>query len=219
MHPDRLATVLPDGFAPERFDIDGVEQSLVSTVSFTNRSFRFRAAPFVHMTAGQIDHRTYVRRDGEPGVWFLGMSLDHHLAAMGGVLFSMPWHREPIEVTASWSDDRCTSMAVAATGSWGETAIELAASDGATLPEALRSPLVTDQLRCWYPRKDGGIGRYTVWHEPIALQPMSIVHGWSRPFEEMGLLERGQAPLGAQVARSSQFDIHTPPTRVRRGRR
>lgn len=216
VEPERLAAILPAGFSPERFELDdGTQASLVSAVSFLDRDFRFRGAPFVRLSCGQVNHRAYVRRGGEPGVWFVGTSLDHVLVAIPRVLWRMPWHRERIEVEATWGEAGCTAMTVEVIGAWGAMDIELG-GEPATVPSALRSPLHTDPFVGWYPRLGGGIGRYTVWHEPIGLQAVSVHHARAQPFEALGVLDAGQPPVGALVSRTIDFDVHTPPRRISR---
>lgn len=216
--PDRLTAILPDGFEPERFEVDEREVALVSSVSFVDRDYRFRFAPFVKMACGQINHRCYVRRHGEPGVWFVGTSLDHPLVGVAQVLWSMPWHREPIETSASVTAGVVTDLRVRVIGDWGDTAVDAVdGGAGFAAPPALRSPLVTDPLVGWYPRRDGRLGRYTVWHPPLGPELVALrpVEAWSAPFERLGLTERDQPPLGVTALPSCAFDVHTPPRRLR----
>ncbi len=213
--PDRLASVLPAGFVPEVFELDdGTPTALVSAVTFLDRDFRFRGAPFIRLSCGQVNHRAYVRYEDEPGVWFVGTSLDSALTTMPRLVWRMPWHRERISIDAEWHGGRCTSMHAKVDGAWGALSIELGGEPAVPPPASLRSPLHTDPFVGWYPRLGGGVGRYTVWHEPIELQAVSVRRGWARPFEALGVLDAGQAPLGALVAPTCDFDVHTPPHRV-----
>lgn len=220
--PDRLATILPDGFEPQIFDTSSTSGAsaascaLISAVSFANRSFHFRAAPFVRMSCGQVDHRAYVVHRGERGVWSITSSMDHPLVAVARVGFSMPWHREEIRITAQWSDDRCARMSIAVAGADGAATTVLEGADDGEVPDVLRTPMVTDPAVAWFARQRGGVGRYSVWHRPLDLHPMRVVAARSRPFEAAGVLDTTAAPLGALVAQRSSFDIHTPPRRVAR---
>ena len=217
VEPDRLDAALPPALAPLTFAVGADEVALVSTVSFLDRDFRFRGAPFVRMSCGQINHRAYVRHGDRTGVWFAGTSLGHPLVRVAQVLWSLPWHREEVSIDATWDDEgRPVSMAVAADGPWGDTAIALGPAIGGTdVPAALRSPLVTDPLVGWYPRRDGRAGRYTVWHPPLPLRPATVLSARTRPFLALGVLDEDQAPLGAMACPTTTFDVHTPPRRVR----
>ena len=215
--PDRLAAVLPSALEPITFELAGESVALVSTVSFLDRDFRFRGAPFVRMSCGQINHRAYVRHRGRPGVWFAGTSLDHPLVGVARVLWSMPWQHEAIEVDATWDDEDLAAMAVRATGGWGDTSLALGPAPAGDTPAVLRSPLVTDPLVGWYPRRDGGSGRYSVWHPPLPLRPAAVLAARTRPFTDLGVIDEGQAPVGALVARTTTFDVHTPPRRMGAG--
>jgi hypothetical protein len=215
--PERLAAILPPGFEPELFDGgEAIGQvSLVSTVSHLDRDFRFRGAPFVRMTCGQVDHRAYVMHQGDSGVWFVGTSLDHVLVRIATALWSMPWDRETVTIDATWDDGLCRAMRVDAPGPWGSVSLDLSGANGTDAPALVRSPLVTDPLLAWYARRDGGVGRFSVWHPPLHLQSMQVRSAASQPFVDLGVLDHDQAAIGALVARSVAFDVHTPPRRLR----
>jgi hypothetical protein len=67
----------------------------------------------------------------------------------------------------------------------------------------------------WYERRGGrGLGRYSVWHEPLDLEEVAVDEARFQVFDDLDLLERGQAPLAAGVQRSVAFDVHTPPVRA-----
>lgn len=216
VEPRRLADALPTALEPLTFPVGHDEVALVSTVSFLDRDFRFRGAPVVRMSCGQVNHRAYVRHRDRPGVWFAGTSLDHPLVRVARVLWSMPWHQESVDVAADWDGDDLVSMAVEVDGPWGTTHLALGPAQ-ADVPGALRDPRVTDPLVGWYPRLDGGAGRYSVWHEPLALRPAAVEHASTRPFTDLGVLDVDQPPVGALVCRTTTFDVHTPPRRMRAG--
>ena len=74
---------------------------------------------------------------------------------------------------------------------------------------------VTDPVHGWYRRRDGGVGRYSVWHPPLRgrLQPMAVRVARSQPFEDLGLVPLGQEAIAAAVVPTTTFDVHTPPRR------
>jgi hypothetical protein len=102
-----------------------------------------------------------------------------------------------------------------ADGNWGAATVALtsfgrpfgggASSVGATL---------VDPMIGWYPRSDGGIGRYSVWHEPLQLQEAVAEVARCDVFQRLGLIDTGQTPSGAGLQRRVEFDVHTPPAKI-----
>jgi hypothetical protein len=41
-----------------------------------------------------------------------------------------------------------------------------------------------------------------------------VEHARARPFVALGVLDDGDTPIGALVARTTDFDVNTPPRRV-----
>ena len=128
----------------------------------------------------------------------------------------MPWHRERVRIDATWAEGRGSSMAVDVDGGWGALTIRL---DGMLPPsrpsDGLWPATVTDPVHGWYRRRDGGVGRYSVWHPPLRgrLQPMAVRVARSQPFEDLGLVPLGQEAIAAAVVPTTTFDVHTPPRR------
>lgn len=216
-----LAAVLPNGVEPDVFAFDdGASASLVSAVVFLDRDFHFRFCPFVKLSCGQVNYRAYVTFRGERGVWFFGNSLDSAFVALPRYAWQMPWHRDRIDIEATWQGERCESWNFTASG-WGEAACRLTAAgaplerlDGfANLDETLK--VLTHPMTGWYPRRSGGMGRYSVWHEVLDLAPCTVTEARFTVFERLGLVESGTAPHSALVTRTVHFDVHTPPTKVR----
>lgn len=213
--PERVGALLPDGFVP---DLRG-GQALVSMVPFIDRRFHFRFAPFVPVDCGQINYRTYVRRGNETGVWFFATSLDSVFVVLPRVLWRMPWHRTRLRVTAAWEGDSCRSWRVQAEG-WGRAAVALRGTgrslrlvDGFA-DEEEASRILRDPFVGWYGRRDGsGVGRYSVWHEPLRLEEAEVDEAECTVLTDLGLIDPGQLPLCAGVQRRVAFDVHTPPVR------
>lgn len=213
--PDRLGALLPAGLTPVVLDDGtGVERAFVSVVAFRTRRFRFRGLPFISMSSTQVDHRAYVRRDDERGVWSMGTSLAHRFVWVAQKLWSMPWHRTAhLSINASWDGDRCTSMRIRDCSRWGELHVELSGAPSPSTPSVLESPMLADPTVAWYQRRDCALARYSVWHEPLDLQPIGVQHASCQPFVRLGAIDPGQQPVGALVTRRSVFDLHTPPRR------
>jgi len=215
--PDRVRSLLPAGFTVDERD----GQALVSMVAFLDHRFHFRAAPFVRLSCGQINYRAYVRRGDEVGVWFFGTTLDSRLVVVPRRLWQMPWHRGSMQLDSEWDGEHCRSWHVQVTGAWGAADVTLRGA-GVTAPRppafvddddvgaVLRNPFIG-----WYRRVDAsGVGRYTVWHEPLRLEEAEVTEAHCDAYTRLGLIEDGQLPVHAGVQRRTVFDVHTPPTRI-----
>lgn len=214
--PERLRPHLPAGFEPE----ERSGTAYVAMVAFRNHGFHFRAAPFARLSCGQADYRTFVRRGEERGVWFFGGSLSSPLVLVATALWKMPWHRESIDIRTSSGDDSRAHWMFRASGDWGTAAVDLCRT-GRSFPRSLRfdgaadnADSLTDPTVGWYPRRDGAIGRYSVWHEPLQLQEAVAEVTRCDVFERLGLIDKNQSPSGAGVQRTVSFDVHTPPTKI-----
>ena len=214
--PDLVQRLLPDGFT---VDIRA-GQALVSMVPFLDHRFRFRAVPLAALSCGQVNYRTYVRLREESGVWFFGTSLDSRLVSLPRLAWRMPWHRTRIRLDASWEGDDCRSWRLDASGAWGAATVALrgvgtpmrvvAGCEGDAMSQVLCDPYIG-----WYARSDGsGVGRYSVWHEPLVLEEALVDEARVEVLTDLGLIEDGQPPLAAGVQRMVGFDIHTPPVQI-----
>ena len=217
VEPARLARCLPDGIVVD--ERDGV--GLISAVPFLDRDFRFRALPFAKVSCGQVNYRAYVRRGNERGVFFFGTSLDSIFVLLPRIAWRMPWHRDRLRIGATWDGQHCETYQFDAAGRWGAARLR-AHGTGRRMPDPdcfteagdCRSTML-DPFVGWYSRRGGGgLGRYTVWHEPLDLEEVAIEEARFQVFDDLDLLEVGQAPLVAGVQRSVAFDVHTPPVRA-----
>lgn len=214
--PARVAALLPDGFVPEVRN----DRAFVSMVPFLDDGFHFRAAPFARVSCGQVNYRAYVRRGDQSGVWFFGTSLDSVFVHLPRIAWKMPWYRTRLSVTSSWDDDACRSWRLEATGAWGGATIALRGT-GRPLPvpdgfadadDAHR--VLLDPFVGWYQRRDGsGIGRYSVWHEPLAPEEAVADEIRCDVLRTLDVIDDGQAPVSIGVQRRVHFDVHTPPVR------
>ena len=213
--PERLQRSLPPGF--EADEQRGVAN--IAMVAFKNHGFHFRAAPFARLSCGQADYRAFVRHGDERGVWFFGGSLSSRLVSVATQLWKMPWHHDAIKIAASSTDDSTNDStndstgrwSLDAAGRWGGAAAVLTPTGQAfpAAPAPTINPLVG-----WYPRRDGGVGRYSVWHQPLQLREADAQVLRCDVFERLALIDRGQTPSAAGLQRRIEFEIHTPPTRL-----
>ncbi|MFJ9707069.1 DUF2071 domain-containing protein [Streptomyces sp. NPDC101234] len=212
--PERVAALLPPGFEPDVRN----GAVLVSLVAFRDRHFHFRFAPRVRFSAGQVNYRTYVRRGAETGVWFFGTSLSSRLVQLPRTGWQMPWYHESVRVAGTASDWQLRTE-----GRWGAADVGLRGTGRPLDPppgfpdpgEASR--VLVDPAVGWYPRRDGrGVGRYSVWHEPLRLEAAEVRHAHSQALTDLRLVAPGQLPCHAGLQRSTMFDVHTPPSRLLR---
>lgn len=225
--PQALAARLPEGFTPDTHVIDGHERALISMVAFQDRDLHFRFCPPAKVSHSQIDYLAYVRHEDTPGIWFLWAALDSPLVVIPRLLWQMPWRRQNIRFDTSWDNEELLNYRMTATesrqtnGSSHRAELVLepldfqadSPTDSANADELTH--IIADPLVGWYPRLDRGVGRYTVWHPPLDLIKTQAVKASSSVFEELKLITPDQQPIDTRVARECQFDIHTPPTRIR----
>lgn len=218
--PSHLAPLLPAGLDPITVRSGGRTMSMVSAVPFRDRHFRFVGFPFITLSCGQVNYRAYVRHRDQVGVWFFGTSLDSRLVVVPRRLWSMPWHRGPMDLTARWEGGTCDHWSLAVSDDWGRAEARLrdadAKADLGWLGEVERSTLVDPPVG-WYRRLDGGIGRYSVWHRPLAPLDAAVESAHFSVFERLGLVASGRQPVSAVVQQTVDFDVHTPPRRVHLG--
>ncbi|MDP9465287.1 MAG: DUF2071 domain-containing protein [Actinomycetota bacterium] len=213
---DRLQAHLPAGFEPE----ERSGKAFIAMVAFRSQGFHFRAAPFARISCGQADYRALVRHGEERGVWFFGGSLSSRLVNIASTLWKMPWHYASIDITSSPNGDPSDRWNFDATGGWGAATIALIHTGRpfATPPDFGNSTesaaTLVDPLVGWYPRRDGGVGRYSVWHEPLQLGEAAAEVARCDAFEQLGLIDKEQQPISAGLQKQIHIDVHTPPTKV-----
>lgn len=223
VEPTQLTTLLPAELPPEvrRLD-DGREAAFVSAVSFRDIDFRFAFAPLVRASFFQTNYRAYVRGpDGRRAVFFFGTTLDSPLVGLPRILWQMPWHGGPTRIESAWDvEGRCTTYSHRSTGPWGAADVDLEGTgapigrlDGfADIDDA--AIVLTHPLDGFFRRRDGGIGRYSVWHERLRPQLGIARRATYAVFEEAGLVLPGAMPHSVLLQRSIEFDVLLPPTRV-----
>jgi len=221
---ERLRRRVPAAFDPDLFTFDdGTSGSLVSAVPFLDRDFCFRAVPQITLSCGQINYRAYGSLGGVRGVWFFGTSLDTPLVLAPRWLWRMPWHRDRIDVEASWAQPGPARWRLSATGPWGVADADLTVTDQAMgrldgfADADDTAEVLTHPTTGWYRRRSSGassIGEYTVWHDVMDLARAEVHHSRFKVFEDLDLVSPGAPVHSALVQRSVHFDVHTPPHRL-----
>jgi uncharacterized protein YqjF (DUF2071 family) len=108
--PDRVRARLPDRVSLDTYD----GQAWLGVVSLTMDNVRPRFAPFGR-TFPQVNLRTYVTVDGDPGVYFLSMDADEPLAVTAARrTLGIPYYRADASVRREGTDIRFESERVQA---------------------------------------------------------------------------------------------------------
>jgi hypothetical protein len=216
VEPGLITRHLPSSVVPEVFNFDdGGHDALVSAVVFRDRDFHFRFCPQVSISCGQINYRAYVRAQGERGVWFFGTALDHPLVVVPRFLWQMPWRRAQIRIGAEAGRWQMTAADSSGTShcELNVTDRALGRLDGFTdASETLRT--LTHPTDGWYRRRNGGIGRYSIWHDVMAARECSSTSARFTFLEGLGLITSSCQPHSALTQPTIHFDIYTPPRRL-----
>jgi uncharacterized protein YqjF (DUF2071 family) len=216
--PAALARHLPPGIAPECFRLAGEERAFVSAVTFTNTNFYVGFAPFVRLSCAQTNYRAYVTRGDARAVWFFGTALDSIFVAMPRHLWGLPWHRARVRTAHALGEQLVYDWHAEAPGAEERLRLRGTGEPLAALPgfkdasethEVLTHPTV-GYLR----RRDGSVATYGVWHAPLTMEVATPLEAPVQLFEDLGLIDDGQAPHSALVQRATRFLVFLPPRRV-----
>ncbi|MFP4188937.1 MAG: YqjF family protein [Halobacteriales archaeon] len=104
VEPDTVEDALPD-----RFDVDTYDgRAYIGVVPFVMRNVRPRGAPrCLGLDFAELNLRTYVRVDGEPGVYFFSLDADDALGVAGARLaYDLPYYRAETDVETD-GDEVC----------------------------------------------------------------------------------------------------------------
>jgi Uncharacterized conserved protein (COG2071) len=222
VEPRRLHRLLPEDCRPEIVSLsDGRERGLVSAVSFRARRFRLHGLPWLAFSFTQVNYRTYVRCGGEAAVWFFGTAIAAPWHVGPRLLWQLPWHGALIDIDARWSGAECLEYRLHQRSAGGDAELcAVAAPDApgisASDDEACR--LLTDPLIGHCRRLDGTRAAYRVWHPRIDARSARAETARFERFEDLGLVDRGQAPHSVLLERTVEFLVRLPPEAQSRGR-
>jgi hypothetical protein len=153
-------------------------------------------------------------------VWFFGTSLDTVWVVIPRYWWNLPWHRDRIDIQASWTGPRCEHYLLRTTGKWGTAEAELAGTDEPTgvldgfLDAEETAVVLTHPLAGYYLRRDGCLGTYSVWHERLQLRRGTARQTRFDVFTRLGLVEPGAMPHSVLLQRETEFIIQLPPKRA-----
>jgi hypothetical protein len=95
VEPAVVAERLPDGLAVDTYD----GRAYLGVVPFEMADLRPRGSP-VGLSFGELNLRTYVRRDGAAGVYFFNLDADDRLGvSVARSLFRLPYYRARMRVS------------------------------------------------------------------------------------------------------------------------
>lgn len=183
---------------------------------FTIRGIRPPLLPRLPILSNshELNVRTYVHRDGVPGVWFLSLDASNSLAVWGARIgFFLPYFRAEMKLEAQGDKIGFSSRRTHT----GAAAAEFQATWrlGPRLPEA--APETRDfyliERYCLYTSSGDRLYRSRIHHRPWPLRSAEIEQLSSSLFQSHGLAEPQQAPLVHAQAEPLEVRIW-PPERI-----
>ncbi len=220
--PERLRGLLPSRFRLDTVTIDGVEQALLSAVSFTNYEFTQAFLPFLKFRFAQVNYRLYVtdKQTGERVVWFLGTVVDSWTVFVTRYLWRLPWYYGKVDLDCCLEGGRYTSYSMRSVCKWASARLDLegvASKDieyDGFVDQETALVFLSHRLKGFYRRLDGRIGSVRVWHEPLEVMPGRCVRARFDLLADMGLVsyEEQQKPHSVLMQPENEFTIYLPPT-------
>lgn len=185
---------LPDPLAVDEFDGD----AWLSVVPFTNVAVRPRGVPArFGMALPELNLRTYVTCDGQPGVYFFNLDAEGLLGVVGARLFQhLPYYYARISLDVVDGEVRFTShrrhpgaRPAAYEATYGP------AGDPFRAPEDALARFLVERYR-FYTQSAGGTLRYAnVAHEPWTLYPATADVERNTLFEADGFAHPSSTPI------------------------
>ncbi|MCB0223203.1 MAG: DUF2071 domain-containing protein [Anaerolineae bacterium] len=223
VHPRRFEGLLPARFKLDTISVNGEEKGLISVVPFMDMDFRLAICPFPRFTMGQTNYRIYMldTTTGERCVWFLGTTLDSWTVVVPRHWWQLPWHAGKVRFDCEYvpQTERYRRYIMHTEAEWAPAHVELTQDgDEAFCLEGFpdtETALVylTHPLTGFYYRRDGQLGTYRVWHEPLAVRPATLTSARFGLLERMQLVSAEQqlAPHSVLLQPINEFTIYLPP--------
>lgn len=183
---DLLAAHLPDALTVDAFDGTG----WLSVVPFTNVDVRPTALPAgTGLPLPELNLRTYVTCDGEPGVYFFSLDAEGVLAVLGARVFHhLPYYYARISMDVADGRIRFRSRRRHP----GERPVNYAATyepagDAFESSAAPLAEFLTERYRFYTQAADGSLRYADVSHDPWTLYPAEMRVAENSLFEANGL--------------------------------
>ncbi len=216
--PKKLASLLPPECTPETVVLsDGRERALVSSVSFINRNFFVRFAPFIQLDCHQTNYRAYVRYRGKSVVWFFHTTLESFWTFVPRYVWGLPWLRSSNHSAFVWEEGNCRSYQWQGKSAKGHECLRVKGSgqktgilDGFSDAESCWE-LLTHPFDGYLYLRNRHVAHYSVWHAPLEMErgiPEEVRFGiW----EDLGLVNAGQEPHSILLQEKIHYLIFLPP--------
>ena len=184
---------------------------------FRDLDFRFAGLPWFKFSFGQTNYRAYVKYEGTRCVWFFGTSLATPFVNIPRHVWQLPWHWAAMSFATQWQEGRCRQYCLATQSSGANVELELTADsepmgvlDGFSSEEQT-AEVLTHPLTGYFYRRDGKVGRYSVWHERLQLSRATASRARFQLFEELGLITADTPIHSALVQQATEFVVILPP--------
>lgn len=208
---EQLRPLVPEGLEIETWE----GTAWIGVTPFTIRGIRppfFPPLP-VLSRSHELNVRTYVTRDGVPGVWFLSLDASNALAVWGARLgFSLPYFRAQMELNAGRSIDFHSRRTHADAP---PASFRARWHVGARLPEAAPNTreFFLIERYALYSESGGRLYRARIHHRPWPLASARVEQLTSTMLSSHGLPEPRDEPL--LHAQAEPFDVEVwSPKRV-----
>lgn len=186
VRPDIVDAHLPDALTVDTFDGD----AWLSVIPFTNVDVRPSGLPAsLGLDLPELNLRTYVTCDGEPGVYFFSLDAQGVLSVLGARVFhQLPYYYARISLRGDGEGGvRFESRRLHP----GDRPVNYAASYRPSGPafESHEDPtaaFLTERYRFYTQGADGAIRYANVNHEPWTLYPATVTHETNTLFEANG---------------------------------
>jgi uncharacterized protein YqjF (DUF2071 family) len=192
--PSQVASLLPGGLALDLFE----GRAWVAATPFTLTGLRATALPPLPGLSQfhELNARTYVHRDGVPGVWFFSLDAASRLAVLGARrLYKLPYFHAHMEVTEGEGGIRYVSRRTHRGAP--EAAFDAFWTPEGPLPESEPGTLsffLTERYVLF--AADGrGLHRARIHHCPWPLQAAAVRYVRSTLLEAAGLRTPSEPPL------------------------
>ena len=173
--PDVVQRLLPEGLEVDTFEGD----AYVGIVPFTMRDVSPWWSPSVPGISNfhELNVRTYVRRNGEPGVWFFALEAAASLAVLiARTFWHLPYHRASMtmrhdgDVLRYWSERRWPGPRPARF----EASYRVGTARGTARPGTVENFLL-ERYALFAQRRDGSLWRGLVHHEPYSFHDVELL--------------------------------------------
>ena len=202
--PAEVASLLPPGLTVDLFE----GSAWVAATPFTLSGLRATALPPVPGLSRfhELNARTYVHRNGIPGVWFFSLDAASRLAvAAARRLYKLPYYHARMEVAEDRSGIHYASRRTHQGAP--EASFEVRWTSGGGLPESEPEtlPFFLTERYVLFAADRGGFHLARIHHRPWPLQEAAVTHLGATLLEAAGLSPPWGTPLahhspGVEVA-------------------